>query len=233
MKRATWTVGLAAVVLAVSGTDCRKDTDPPPIAPAIAPGGRGGSGGRAGRGGSGGGGSGGTTPEAGAEAPPADAPAAMAEAGDGAAGGDAGDGARDLGVETAEDASPEAGGGGPADGSGLADGRGDGGSPPTGGCGVAYQRCCAGVCNQPGTVCVAADPAPSPTDVCVNCGRRGDYCCAGGQCDPGLACLGFEVYGIYGRCQPCGAANQACCAGRCNGNLRCTGGGGSFGICRP
>ena len=108
----------------------------------------------------------------------------------------------------------------------------EGGSSP-GGCGVFYSRCCAGACVQPNLVCVAANPPPSPTDVCVSCGRRGDYCCTGGKCDQGLACQGFEVYGIYGRCQPCGAANQACCAGQCNGNLRCTGAGGSFGTCRP
>ena len=35
------------------------------------------------------------------------------------------------------------------------------------------------------------------------------------------------------RCSQCGNANQACCAGVCNGNLRCTGAGGSFGTCRP
>ena len=67
----------------------------------------------------------------------------------------------------------------------------EGGSSP-GGCGVFYARCCAGACTQPNLVCVAANPPPSPTDVCVSCGRRGDYCCTGGKCEPGPGLPGLR-----------------------------------------
>jgi hypothetical protein len=218
---------LALGVLAVC-VDCRKDRDGlQPVNTEPATGGRGGSGGRAGRGGSGTAGTGGTS----------------GSAGTGGSAGTASDGAvkEAGGLPDGGDAALDGGGTGDSGGDAGATGGGapdpieagvEGGSGP-GGCGVFYGRCCAGACVQPNLVCVAANPPPSPTDVCVSCGRRGDYCCTGGKCDQGLACQGFEVYGIYGRCQPCGAANQACCAGVCNGNLRCTGAGGSFGTCRP
>jgi hypothetical protein len=219
---------LALGVLAVC-VDCRKDRDGlQPVNTEPATGGRGGSGGRAGRGGSGTAGTGGTS----------------GSAGTGGSAGTASDGAvkEAGGPPDGGDAALDGGGDGTGDGGGEAGETGDGPDPTEagveggsgpGGCGVFYGRCCAGACVQPNLVCVAANPPPSPTDVCVSCGRRGDYCCTGGKCDQGLACQGFEVYGIYGRCQPCGAANQACCAGVCNGNLRCTGAGGSFGTCRP
>ena len=221
---------LALGVLAVCAVDCRKDKDGlQPVNTEPATGGRGGTGGRAGRGGSGTAGTGGTSGSAGTGGSAGTASdGAVKEAGGPPDGGDAaldGGGTGDGGGGEVG----ETGGDGPAN---PIEAGVEGGSGP-GGCGVFYGRCCAGACVQPNLVCVAANPPPSPTDVCVSCGRRGDYCCTGGKCDQGLACQGFEVYGIYGRCQPCGAANQACCAGVCNGNLRCTGAGGSFGTCRP
>ena len=228
--KSRWPLLLALSVLAVTVVDCRKDKGGLPVDTEPAPGGRGGSGGRGGRGGSGTGGSmtastGGTSGMGGSSSgsdgavkemggAPDSGDGSMADVGDATGDGSGGDQG-----ETGNDA--------PANEAGV-----EGGSSP-GGCGVFYARCCAGACTQPNLVCVAANPPPSPTDVCVSCGRRGDYCCTGGKCEQGLACQGFEVYGIYGRCQPCGAANQACCAGVCNGNLRCTGAGGSFGTCRP
>src|SRR5205085_155527 len=55
------------------------------------------------------------------------------------------------------------------------------------------------------------------------CGDQGGPCCSDGTCAPGQLCI-VNPDPNAGTCQPCGALNQLCCDGVCNGgtpNLVC------------